>query len=97
MVFAATLTSFFIYKNYSNDKTSQPGCTEAINKVLELQEVSKYMQEVPNAKITCDSEDKDGWLIHVYEIVAEENDLPSHTATFDWYIVSPQGEVKKYN
>lgn len=50
-----------------------------------------YLKEVPQARIACDRQEKEGWLIHIYEIIPEENDLPSHTATFGWYLVTPEG------
>lgn len=69
-------------------------CQQATEKVLALSEVKDYLAQVPQAKVECDSRDNTGaWLIHVYEI-AEEPDGPSHTATFDWYQVTVEGEVK---
>lgn len=72
-------------------------CEQAIDQVLGEPEVLEYQSENPNAKIECDHEENNGWVIHVYEIVSGDAALPSHSATFDWYFVDGQGQVQKYN
>lgn len=51
--------------------------------VRSLDEVKKFVTTVPKGIVEFDheSEDKQLWVIHVYEI---KND---HTATFNWYEV----------
>jgi len=68
-------------------------CEEATEKVMAIGEVSDYFVRVPQARVKCDNQEDDGtWLMQVYEIV-EDAGVP-HTATFDWYYVSPDGETQ---
>jgi hypothetical protein len=59
---------------------------EAIGKVKALPEVAEWIANVTAA---------DG-SPHIYEVVKEEGDIPSHTATMGWYAVDKgTGEVKQ--
>jgi len=77
-------------------KTQNLACNTAIEKTKLQPEVVDYLALVPNAKFECNSQDDASILIRVYEIVEEEGDFPSHSATMGWYIVKPTGEIEKY-
>ena len=76
--------------------TQSLSCKQAITKVKAYGEVVTYLESVPQAKFTCDHQEGDDWVIHVYEIVKEDVNLPSHTATKGWYLVKPSGEITNY-
>jgi hypothetical protein len=73
---------------------------EAIAKVKALPEVAEWIANVTKAggspHIDMDSEDAVAYTVHVYEVVKEEGDIPSHTATMGWFTVDKgTGEVKQ--
>ena len=72
----------------------------ALGKVKALPAVAEWIANVTAAggspHIDIDSEDALTYTVHVYEVVKEEGDMPSHTATMGWYTVeNATGEVKQ--
>jgi hypothetical protein len=73
---------------------------DAVAKVKALPDVTEWAGTVKAAggspHIDVDSEDATAYTVHVYEIVKETDDMPSHTATMGWYTVDKAtGEVKE--
>jgi hypothetical protein len=80
--------------------TAAVSADEAIAKVKALPEVAEWIANVTKAggspHIDMDSEDAVAYTVHVYEVVKEEGDIPSHTATMGWFTVDKgTGEVKQ--
>jgi len=63
---------------------------DAVQMVRNLPEVAEFIKALGKANkvphIDCDSEDTNGYHIHVFEIV-DDPGSPSHTATMGWYTV----------
>jgi hypothetical protein len=91
-------------KNPSNNTPAEndisnvqdPACDQGIEKIKLREEVVEYLKQVPQAKFECNSQEDGSILVHVYEIVQEEGDLPSHTATMGWYMIKPDGSIENY-
>jgi hypothetical protein len=73
---------------------------DAVAKVKALPDVAEWVATVTAAggspRIEVDSEDSAAYTVHVYEIVKQTDDMPSHTATMGWYTVDKTtGNVKE--
>lgn len=63
----------------------------AVGLVKSLPEVINYLQQVSGkGRVDVDHETNESWEVHVYTIeeYPEITDIPSHTATFNWYSVN---------
>jgi hypothetical protein len=72
---------------------------EARDLVAALPDVVEWRDNVTaaggSAHIDVDSEDAGAYTVHVFEIIADQGDIPGHTATMGWYVVDKNtGDVR---
>ena len=97
-VVALVLSVVIVLTVLGNKKSAQPfkninivavNQSEALSKIKMRTEVIKYQADLEKVgkKANFEIEDEgEKWLIQVFEIV-QNDDSPSHTATFNWYQV----------
>ena len=57
-------------------------------RVKDLPEVKEYLKQFSSGGgiVETDQKTRHYYIAHVYEIVKEQGEIPSHAATFNWYV-----------
>lgn len=96
--FGSVLDGIIFSVQPDNAKVTSINQTQALFQVKSRPEVVKYEADLKKVGSKASFEvqdDGDEWLVQVFEIVKNDNEL-SHTATFGWYQVNKKtGEVNR--